>query len=305
VDKGQEQVLEVDGRAIKLSNQDRVLFPDEGLTKGDLVAYFRRVAERMLPGLARRPLTMLRWPRGPAAKAFFQKHAPDYFPDWIERCELELRGRRKGQTVRHPLCESTAALVYLANQGCFTLHVGLARCEAPTRPDRVVFDLDPSLPADFETVRFAALELEARLRALGLTPFATTTGSRGLHVVVPIAPELAFEEVRAGARAIAERLAADHPERLTLEVRKKQRGDRLFLDVLRNGYAQTVVAPYSIRPLPTAPVATPVAWDEVRDPDLGPRRYTVLTVVPRLAAPDPWAGMDDAQASLVEALGRL
>ncbi len=296
--------VEIDGRTVELSNTGKVLFPEAGITKGDLVEYYRKVADTMLPHLRGRPVSMHRFPDGIDGKRFFQKDAPDYFPDWIRFEEVA----KEGGTVRHVVCDDAATLVYLANQACITPHVWLSRVEHLERPDRLIFDLDPpearSEPGsgeDLRPVRRAARTVRDRLRELGLEPFLTTTGSRGFHVVVPLEPEAGFDEVRGFARTLAEDLAEREPDRLTVETRKEKRGDRVFLDYLRNGYAQTAVPPYAVRARPGAPVATPVEWDELDG--LDPRRYTVKNLFQRLGQKeDPWAEIDRHRVSILQHL---
>ncbi|HSL83627.1 MAG TPA: non-homologous end-joining DNA ligase [Thermoanaerobaculia bacterium] len=292
----------IDGRTVELSNTGKVLFPDAGITKGDLVEYYRRVAPTMLPHLRGRPVSMQRFPDGIGGKRFFQKDAPDYFPDWIRFEEVA----KEGGTVRHVVCDDAATLVYLANQACITPHVWLSRVEHLELPDRMIFDLDPPDASEkgLAPVRQAARTVRDRLRELGFEPFLTTTGSRGFHVVVPLEPEAGFDEVRAFAHALARELAARQPDRLTVETRKDKRGDRVFLDYLRNGYAQTAVPPYAVRARPGAPVATPVSWDELSG--LDPRRYTVKNLFQRLGQKeDPWAEIDRHRKPLGDARDRL
>ncbi|MET9463893.1 non-homologous end-joining DNA ligase [Streptomyces sp. NPDC006544] len=270
-------------RTVEISRPEKLLFPADGITKADLVAYYRAVAARMLPHLRGRPLMLERHPDGIDGPAFMQKEAPDHFPDWIERAELP----KEGGTVTHVLCDDTATLIYLANQGCITAHRWLSKADRPDHPDRLVFDLDP-VDQDFAPVRQAAHRLHELLEELALPSLPMTTGSRGLHVVVPLDRKAPFEEVRAFARAVAEELASRHPDQLTTAPRKEARKGRLYLDVQRNGYAQTSVVPYAVRARAGAPVAAPVAWDELDDPALDARRWT-LTMVEELVERDPWS----------------
>ncbi|MFI5684280.1 non-homologous end-joining DNA ligase [Streptomyces sp. NPDC051636] len=276
-------------RTIQVHRPGKVLLPGDGdakeYTKGDLVDYYRSVAPFMLPHLRGRPLMLERYPDGLDGPRFMQKNTPDHYPDWITRAEVA----KEDGTVTHVVCEDTATLVFLADQACLTLHRWLSRTDRTDRPDRMVFDLDPS-GDDFSAVREAARLLGGLLDDLRLPSALMTTGSRGLHVVVPLNGHHGFDEVRAFARDVAELLAAEHPDRLTTAARKKDRGERLYLDVQRNAYAQTAVAPFTVRPRPGAPVAVPVSWDQLDDPDLGPRRWTIEDAVDQ-ARTDPWAGM--------------
>lgn len=284
---------------VQTSNEDKVFFPDAGITKGDLIDYYRQVAETMLPYLRHRPLTMRRFPDGIEGEGFYQKDAPDYFPDWIERVRVE----KEDGTVDHVVCGKVADLVYLANQACVTPHVWLSRADKPDNPDLMIFDLDPP-DGPFADVRFAARAARDLLEELGLSPFVQTTGSRGVHVVVPLDRSSDFDSVRAFAQGVAEVLAGRAPGRLTTEQYKEKRGDRVFLDTARNAYAQTFAAPYSVRPKPGAPVATPIGWEELGR--VGPQSYNVGNVFRRLGqADDPWSGMRRRARSLKQPQRRL
>ncbi|MEU8861977.1 non-homologous end-joining DNA ligase [Streptomyces umbrinus] len=279
-------------RTVEVHRPDKVLFPGDGsakeYTKADLVAYYREVAPYMLPHLRGRPLMLERYPDGLGGPRFMQKNVQDHDPEWIRRVEVA----KEGGTVVHPVCDDTATLVYLADKACLTLHRWLSRISQDgrvDRPDRLVFDLDPS-GDDFEPVREAARLVGELLDELRLPSALMTTGSRGLHVVVPLDGRHDFDEVREFAKAVADTLTEAHPERLTTAARKKDRGDRLYLDIQRNAYAQTSVAPFSVRAKPGAPVATPLTWEQLDDPGLGPRRWTVADAVEQ-ARTNPWEGL--------------
>ena len=295
------QIAEVGGHDLKLSNPGKVLFPAAGLTKADLIDYYGRIAPVMLPHLAGRPLSLVRYPNGIEAEGFMQKNASDYFPEWIRRARLA----KQDGAVDHVVAEDAATLVYLANQACVTFHVGLSRIDRIDHPDRLVIDLDPS-DDDFAKVKRAAKEARPLLEEVGLAPFLQTTGSRGLHIWVPLDRAADFDQVRAFAGRVAELLAARRPRELTTAQRKAKRGDRVFVDVARNAYAQTAVAPYSVRALAQAPVATPIDWAELDDPRLGPQRYTIRNLFRRLARKrDPWAEIDRQARPLEPARQRL
>jgi bifunctional non-homologous end joining protein LigD len=293
--------ITINSHTIDLSKQDKVLFPESGITKGKLVDYYRRIADIALPHYSGRPVTMQRFPDGIGAEGFFQKDAPDYFPDWIKRAEL----RKRDGTVKYVLVDKAATLVYLANQGCITLHPGLARYDRPDNPDRLVFDLDPS-DEDFAKVQDAAMKLKSLLEELDLSGFVQTTGSRGLHVIVPLDRSANFDTAREFARAAVEKLVDRYADLLTVEQRRNKRGDRVFLDYLRNAYGQTSVGPYAVRAIEGAPVATPLRWDEVPASDLDPRRYTISNIFRRLAQIEcPWANMARHGLSVDAARRRL
>jgi bifunctional non-homologous end joining protein LigD len=285
----------IDGHEIKVTNPQKVLFPDDGITKGDLVDYYQRIAERMLPLVRDRPLHMNRFPDGIGGIAIQQKRVPDSFPPWIDRVTVDLH---KGGTITHAVINNTATLVYLANYNMITAHVWLSRIQAPEQPDLLIFDLDPA-DEDFSLVRKTALKLKAMFEELKLIPFVKTTGSRGLHVVVPLTVGPSFEEVHFFADAIAQQLAATDPEHLTTEFLKQKREGRLFLDLNRNAYAQTVVAPYSVRAKRGAPIAVPIAWSDIERADLRPDGVTVRNISEWLAKrDDPWASMEKSRRPL-------
>lgn len=230
------------------------------------------------------------------------RKTPDYFPRWIQRATIQ---KKKGGSQDQVLCENTATLVYLADQACITPHVWLSRADDLHRPDRLIFDLDPPTER-FDPVRRAARWLRDLLRELNLSSFVTLTGSRGAHVVVPLRRVADFDEVREFARGTVKLLADRHPDELTIEQRKKNRGDRLFLDVARNAYAQTAVCPYSVRARAGAPVATPIDWDELDASDLQSNRYTVKNLFRRLAQrDDPWTHIARHAVGLRKARERL
>jgi len=287
---------------VEVTNADRVLFPRDGITKGNMVDYYRRVAGTMVPHLRDRPLSLQRFPEGIGRGGFFQQEASDHFPDWVARAEVPRRG---GGTVVHPVCNDARTLAYLANLGAVTLHMWTSRVGHLERPDRLVFDLDP--PDDggeVAAIRDAARRVRDLLNDLDLVPFVQTSGSRGFHVVAPLQPDAGFDEVSDLAADAAELIASQDPERLTVERRKAKRAGRLFLDVGRNVYAQTAVAPYSVRPKDGAPVATPIEWNELARTE--PRSYTLSSVPRRLARkPDPWASMESAAGGYQAARERL
>ena len=281
-------VVRVGRRTISISHADRVLFPDAGLTKLDLARPYGVVAEAMVPHVRGRPLALHSFPQGVGAGGFFVKDAPRHFPPWIATVEVP---KREGGTIRHVLANDAATLVYLAGQNVITPHVWTSRADRLEQPDRLVFDLDPST-GHFDEVRGAARRLGGLLCEIGLTPFAMTTGSRGLHVVVALRRTADFAAVHDFARQVALALVEMDPGALTVEFRRERRGERIFVDVNRTAYGQHAVAPYAVRPLPSAPVATPLRWEELEDPALGPQSWTVATIGERLTAVgDPWRGI--------------
>lgn len=282
--------LTLNGRTIELSYLEKLYFPEDDIRKDDLIVYYQRIAAVMLPYLRQRPLSLQRYPEGIEAEGFYQKEAPDYFPGWIARVMVPVES--DGTTQPQVVCNNVATLVYLINQGCITPHAWLSPARNLHHPDRLIFDLDPP-GNDFNLVRDAARSLRTALAETGLTPFVMTTGSRGLHVAAPLDGSADFDAVRAFARQLAERLARQQPDRFTTETRKAKRNGRLFLDYLRNAYAQTAVVPYAVRPLPGAPVAAPLDWDELNRADLHSQRYTLRNIFQRLGQKDdPWREMN-------------
>ena len=285
---------------VEVSHPDRVVFPEIGLTKGELVDYYVRVADWILPHLRGRPLTMQIFPKGVGAPgSTYIKERRKHFPGWVGSASVPISDatkKKRGDELLMPIIDTADALKYVANQGMVTPHVWLSRADDPSHPDRLVFDLDPST-SDLGIVRTTALELRKVLSADGLVPFVKSTGSRGLHVTVPLDRSADIGEVRAYAEAVAADLAAAHPDALTTEFSKAARGTRLFLDVMRNGRSQTEVAAYGVRGLPTAPVAVPLEWSEVRS--FEPGKWTVTNVFRRLSRrADPWADLDGAARPL-------
>ncbi len=281
---------------VEITSRNKLYFPESGLTKDDLVDYYQRVAGRMLPYLENRAVMLHRFPNGIEQGGFFQKQVSGYFPDYIERVTLE----KEGGSVTHPVIENAAALVYLANQGAITFHTWLSRLDKPDHPDRLIFDLDPSVRG-FELVRFAARAFRDIVKEIGLVPFLMTTGSRGLHVTMPLDRSADFDTVRDFAQDLALLMAQRHPDQLTVEHQKRKRGRRLYLDTARNSYAQTAVAPYSVRARPGAPVAAPLEWKELDDPDLRSDKYNIENLYERLEKRgDPWRDMGQHARSLEE-----
>ena len=291
--------LKVGRRSVRISNPDKVLFPDDGITKADLANYYAAVAPAMVEHTRDRPLNLWRWNTGINHDVVIQQAIPKGAPDWVKRVTVS---RRRGGEVTHAVGGEAATLVWLANQNCITPHVWTARADKPDQPDRIVFDFDPPDESDhshLEAIRAGALAIGDLLREKGLQPFAMTSGSRGIHVVAPLRRRAHADEARAVAGEIAEVVAARRPDELTTAWRKEKRGGRVLVDVARNMYAQTTVAPYAVRALPGAPVATPLAWDEVDDPELHPRRWTLASVPRRLAERgDPWERIGASARSL-------
>jgi bifunctional non-homologous end joining protein LigD len=285
---------DLDGRRIEITHPDRVLFPDDGITKADLAAYHHAVADVLIPHLADRPLMLQRFPGGIGKDGFYQKDAGKTLPRWIRT----VRARKEGGVVNHPVVDDEAALLALSNLGTISFHRWGARADELDHPDLLIIDLDPSRD-DIAAVVQAARWTAELFDQLDLAAYVQVTGSRGLHVVTPLDRSATTEEVGSFADGLAIVLAARHPDELTHQFSKSARGDRLYLDTARNGYAQTAVSPYSVRPRTGAPVATPLEWDELDDPGLRADGWTIATLPARLAEHgDPWASMSRHARSL-------
>lgn len=271
--------MKVGRREIEISNQDKVLFPESGITKGDIVDYYQRVSEYMLPLIAGRPLVLKRFPDGIEEEGFYQKQVNDYFPDWIQTIEVLLK---KGGSQELVVADSAATLVYLANQAVITPHAWLSTADNLECSDRLIIDLDPYDDNDFGTVKAGAQNLRGILRQRGYESTVMTTGSRGLHVIAFLDNPREFEKTRSVAREVSEELAQNRPDSFTTEQYKHDRGRRVFLDTARNAYGQTAVAPYALRARPGAPVATPLAWEELGSRLDSPQKYNIKNIFQRI-----------------------
>jgi len=288
---------------VAITHPEKVLFPDDGITKGELAAYYERVAPVMVPHVAGRPVTMERYPSGIGAKGFFHKDVSKGFPAWLERVEVP----KKGGSLHHPLITDARALLWMANQNCITPHVWTRRVPDLDRPDLCVFDLDPAEgDDDVGVLRAVSLALRGLLGELGLPSWVKTTGSKGFHIVVPLDGAAQVEEAAWFAEAVATILVARDPEHLTLEFSKVDRGGRILVDTGRNGYSATFAAPYAVRARPGAPVSAPCTWEELEDGIVAPRSFTLRTLGARLdATGDLWAEMARQAAPLGAARDRL
>lgn len=288
--------------AVETSREDKVLFPDSGLTKADLIDHYESIWDVVRSHLRDRPLVLERFPDGIDAEGFFQKQSSDWFPEFVTTVKVPLEQDGKQDLV---VADKKATLAFLADQACVTLHAWLARRDRLHHPDRMVVDLDPPEGAGFEPAREAARRCRELFDALALPSFAGLTGSRGVHVVVPLDRAASFDEVRDFARDAMDLLAARHGDALTTEQRKEKREGRLYLDVARNAFGQTAVAPYAVRALPGAPVATPIDWEELGG-GLDAQAWNVRTIGGRIASRgDPWAGIGRHAAGLERARRRL
>jgi bifunctional non-homologous end joining protein LigD len=284
-----------------ISHPDKVLFPDSGITKGELCSYYEAIAPLMLPHIAGRPVTMERYPAGIDKKGFIQKDVSKGFPDWLERVEVEKVGKRGGEpedAVHYPLANDARSLLWIANQNSITPHVWTARVPKLDHPDLCVFDLDPSQEQP-RSLRAAALAVRDLLEELGLPSVIKTSGSKGFHIVVPLDGQADFGAVWRFAHGAGAVLVKRHPDLLTQEFIKADRQERILVDTGRNGHGATHAAVYAVRPKPGAPVSAPCSWQEVERELVGPRTFTLRTMAARIAdVGDLWAAMDRQPRSL-------
>lgn len=286
---------------IEVSHPDKVFYPADGLTKGDVVEHYRAVAGVMVPHLRGRPLTLRRFPDGIDGQGWFQKHPGEHFPEWLR---VERVPRRGGGTDEYVVCDETDALVYLAGQGTVEFHVWLSTVDSPGQPDRLVLDLDPPDGTPVARLREVARKIRGHYEKAGLTAFVQATGGRGFHVLAPLDARSDTDVVLDLARTLADRVADEDPDHLTTAQRKDSRGDRIFLDANRNGYAQTFIAPYSLRARPGAAAATPLDWRELGKAD--PDGWPPAKQKQRLARKaDPWRDLAKHAGSAEAALDSL
>jgi len=256
-----QNIIKIDRHTILLTHQEKILFPNVHVSKGELIDYYGAIAPYMLPHMRGTLMSMQRFPQGITHKGFFYKNVPDYFPSWIKRACLEKR-TQEGATC-YVVGDTAATLIYLTNYDAIVFHTSLSRVDKIMYPDRMIFDLDPAPGIPFATIVWTAFELKKILEHVDLVPFALLTGSRGIHVVVPLVRCQEFRVIEKFAFLVGRSLVAQYPDRLTVEFSKKKRGRRIFIDTLRNRYGASSVAPYSVRALPRAPVAVPVSWERL------------------------------------------
>ena len=284
-----------------ITHPEKVLFPADGITKGDLAAYYEAIAPVMLPHIKGRPVTMERYPAGIAAQGFWQKDVSKGFPAWLKR----VRVPKKGGVVNHPVITDVKSLLWVTNQNTITHHVWTSRAPKLKFPDVCVFDLDPSI-LDVGAVRRAALDLRDLLAELGLPSWVKTSGSKGFHIVVPLDGKTPIGTAARFADAVGEAFVRRAPDRLTREFSKADRGDRIYVDTGRNGYSATFAAAYTVRAKPGAPVSAPCTWDEIERGSVEPRSFTLRNMPARIeSAGDLWADMRRRGRSLARAAVRL
>jgi bifunctional non-homologous end joining protein LigD len=272
---------------VVITHPEKVMFPEDGITKGELAAYYESIAPVMVPHMRARPVTMERFHRGIGEKGFFQKNVAKGFPAWLERVEVP----KKDGVVHYPLINDARGLVWLANQNCITPHVWTSRAPDLFHPDLCVFDLDP-MEDEPKVLRDAALAVRDVLSELGLESWIKTTGSKGFHIAVPLDKQHDSHEVAAFGDAVGRLLVRRDPGHLTQEFAKVDRNGRIYVDTGRNGFGATFAAAYAVRPKPGAPISAPCSWDEVARGDAGPRSFTLRSMERRIdQVGDLWSNM--------------
>jgi bifunctional non-homologous end joining protein LigD len=285
-----------------ITHPDKVLFPDSGITKGELAAYYEAIAPAMIPHISGRPITMERFPGGIGRKGFIQKDVSKGFPDWLERVEVP----KKDGVVHHPLVTDTRSLLWITNQNCITPHVWTSRVPDLYHPDVCVFDLDPPNDDRPDVLRRAALDLRDLLDELGLPSWVKTSGSKGFHIVLSLDGKARMGDVAGFAHRVGALLVKRNPKDLTQEFSKADRGGRILVDTGRNGYSATFAAVYAVRPKDGAPVSAPCTWEEVERGTVAPRTFTLRTMAARMeAVGDLWAEMRRRRRSVRRAIAAV
>lgn len=294
--------LQVNGKTIKLSHLNKVFWPQEGYRKIDLIHYYAEIAPYILPHLLDRPLVWTRYPDGIEGKSFYQKNAPDYAPDWIPTHPIY--SEASDRSINFILAHEAAILVWLANQGALEMHPWLSRTFSPDKPDFVVFDLDPSPDNDFTQIIKVAWTVKKVLDELGLHSYPKTSGAGGLHIYVPLQNIYDYNQIRKFAQPVAFLVCRLMPELATIERKVIKRGSLIYVDYLQNARGQTLCSPYSVRPLPGAPVSCPFHWEELND--IHPSRFTIKTILQRLVGKgDLFAAVLSDKQSLAQAARHL
>jgi bifunctional non-homologous end joining protein LigD len=285
-----------------ITHPEKVLFPDDGITKGELAAYYEAIAPVMLPHIRARPVTMERYPAGIGKKGFWQKDVSKGFPEWLERVEVA----KKDGTVHHPLVMDAASLLWITNQNTITPHVWVSRAPKLLYPDVCVFDLDPPDDHDPDVLRSAALALRDLLHEIGLTSWVKTSGSKGFHILISLDAKAKTDQVARFAHDVGKLLVERDPAHLTLEFSKADRGGRILVDTGRNGYSATFAAAYAVRAKTGAPVSAPCSWQEIDAGEVGPRTFSLRTMAERVrVVGDLWRDIATSRQELKAAIKKL
>ncbi|WP_238492449.1 non-homologous end-joining DNA ligase [Desulfotruncus alcoholivorax] len=272
------EMVEIDGHVLKLSNLDKVFWPKEQITKAQLIKYYLDMAPVILPVIKNRPLVMKRYPDGIGGSFFYQKECPSYAPKWVETFPV----KHSHKVINYLVCNNTATLIWMANQGCLEIHGWLSRVDNIESPDLAVIDLDPAEGASFNDVLKAALIIREALRAFNIKGFPKTSGSSGLHIFIPLSSGYTFEEITEAVKCLAEIIVNTYPHGVTIERTKSKRTGKVYLDYLQNGRGKTMAFPYSLRPLPGAPVSMPVSWEEVKQMKIAAGGFSLLNASSRV-----------------------
>lgn len=297
-----KQETTVEGRRLTLTNLDKILWPDDHITKAELIHYYLEVYPFLAPHLVGRPLVVTRYPDGIHGQHFYQKDAPDYSPDWISTCPLYSEESKR--VINYILADDLPTICWLANQACIELHPWMSSSSHLDYPDFAVLDLDPAGQTTYQDACAVALVLKQVLDELNLLSLVKTSGATGLHIYLPVKPEYTYEEIRLFTRSIAEIVVELVPDKATIVRQVKKRGNLVYVDYLQNVRGKTVCSPYSVRPRPHAPVSTPLHWEEV--PGSSPTDFTIRTVLPRLhQTGDLFAPLLENPQSLQGAWSRL
>jgi bifunctional non-homologous end joining protein LigD len=278
---------------MKLTHPDKIWFPKSKITKQDIAQYYNKVAPYFLKYVKNHLIVLHRFPNGITSESFYQKQIPDYFPAYIKRKTIDLK---KGDKQTLVIISNQKSLLYLVNQATLTFHSWITNTKNIHNPDKIVFDFDPATK-DLKKLRFALTEMKKIIECHKLIPFLMTTGSKGYHIVIPIKPEHSFEIVHEFAKKLAQDLANKHSDKITINPRLDARKNKIFIDYLRNSYGATSVAPYSVRGIEKAPIATPITWQELDK--TGPQKYSIKNIFNRLSAKgDIWIDFEKNRKSL-------
>lgn len=289
------EIVKIEGKTLALSNLGKQMWPGENITKAHLIKYYADMAPVLLPYIRNRPLVMKRYPDGIGGDYFYQKECPVYAPDWVETYPV----RHSRKVINYIVCNDIPTLAWMAGQGCLEIHAWLSRVDEIDHQDLAVFDLDPAEGVPFQAVKKVALIIREVLEQFGITGFPKTSGSSGMHIFIPLETEYPFARVTGAMKHLAELILRDHPDLVTLERSKAKRRGKVYLDYLQNGRGKTMAFPYSLRPLPGAPVSTPVKWQEVEHNDFDPGWFNMRNIAERIIRTgDPYTGIFQARQSL-------
>ena len=287
---------------VEVTKKNKLLFKNPDYSKQDIAKYYQKIWSYMNFYIIGYPVTLERYPNGIDEKGFYQKNASDYFPDWMDKVEVD--GREDNKT-NYPLCNDLDSLIYLVNQGTITFHTWLSSTHDLDNPDKIIFDLDPP-EDDFSLIVESAFDVKKELENLNLRPFVMTTGSKGLHILTPVKPDYNFHQIKEFAKKVAYHITKKNPDKYTTEQRKDNRDGKIFLDILRNARGQTGVCPYSLRPISGAPIATPLSWDELSKKNFNSQKYTMKNIFRRLGQiEDPWKDYKKSSSSITDGVKYL